>query len=302
MHWLTVGPADQPGVNLVLTPPAADPGVTDDERGTITEMMAKGTYAILTLATADLDATFEKLQASDVDIVQEPIDQPYGIRDCAVRDPSGNLDPDQRGEVMTTCTHHQAGHPRGRRHRRGRGLLQGARRRTSYVEVGLRARRPVGFRGFPLSLVCSQPANVDAVVDAALDAGATVLKPAEKSFWGYGGVVQAPDGTSGRWPRRRRRTPAPRPGSSRTSCSCSASRTSRRASSSTSSQGSTVGEELRRQVRRARAAARSSSRSTRARPAPRTPACDRRGPGRTGSSSGDGRDLHRPGRLRLGER
>lgn len=91
MHWLTVGPADQPGTSLVLTPPAADPGVTEDERRTITEMMAKGTYAILTLATPDLDATFERLQAADVDIVQEPIAQPYGIRDCAVRDPFGNL-------------------------------------------------------------------------------------------------------------------------------------------------------------------------------------------------------------------
>ena len=91
MHWLTVGHPDQPSTNLVLTPPAADPGVTDDERRVITEMMAKGTYAILTLATKDLDATFEKLQAADVDIVQEPIDQPYGIRDFAIRDPFGNL-------------------------------------------------------------------------------------------------------------------------------------------------------------------------------------------------------------------
>jgi uncharacterized glyoxalase superfamily protein PhnB len=91
MHWLTVGHPDQPGTSLVLTPPAADPGVTDEERRVVTEMMAKGTYAILTLATPDLDATFETLQAADVDIVQEPIDQPYGIRDCAVRDPFGNL-------------------------------------------------------------------------------------------------------------------------------------------------------------------------------------------------------------------
>jgi uncharacterized glyoxalase superfamily protein PhnB len=91
MHWLTVGHPDQPGTSLVLTPPAADPGVTEDERRVIAEMMAKGTFAILTLATPDLDATFEKLQGSGVDIVQEPIDQPYGIRDCAVRDPFGNL-------------------------------------------------------------------------------------------------------------------------------------------------------------------------------------------------------------------
>ncbi|WP_305091418.1 VOC family protein [Prescottella sp. R16] len=91
MYWITVGHPDQPGVSLVLTPPAADPGVTDEERRTITEMMAKGTYAILTLATPDLDATFDKLVAGDAEIVQEPTDQPYGIRDCAVRDPAGNL-------------------------------------------------------------------------------------------------------------------------------------------------------------------------------------------------------------------
>jgi uncharacterized glyoxalase superfamily protein PhnB len=91
LHWLTVGPPGQPGVNIVLYPPGADPGVTDEERRTITEMMAKGTYAMLTLASKDLDAAFERLQAGDVEIVQEPTDQPYGIRDCAVRDPSGNL-------------------------------------------------------------------------------------------------------------------------------------------------------------------------------------------------------------------
>jgi len=91
MHWITVGHPDQPGTSLVLHPPAADPGVTDDERRTITEMMAKGTYAILTLATPDLDVTFAKLETCGADIVQEPIEQPYGVRDCAVRDPAGNL-------------------------------------------------------------------------------------------------------------------------------------------------------------------------------------------------------------------
>ena len=91
MRWITVGPADQPDTNIVLAPPAVDPGVTDDERRTILEMMAKGTYGILLLATKDLDATFEKLQASDAEIVQEPIEQPYGVRDCAVRDPAGNM-------------------------------------------------------------------------------------------------------------------------------------------------------------------------------------------------------------------
>jgi catechol 2,3-dioxygenase-like lactoylglutathione lyase family enzyme len=91
MRWITVGPADQPGTSIVLDPPAANPGITDDERRLITEMMAKGTYAMLLLATKDLDGTFEKLQASDAEIVQEPTEQPYGVRDCAVRDPAGNL-------------------------------------------------------------------------------------------------------------------------------------------------------------------------------------------------------------------
>jgi catechol 2,3-dioxygenase-like lactoylglutathione lyase family enzyme len=91
MHWITVGPADQPGTSIVLHPPAANPGITDDERRTIGEMMAKGTYAGINLATADLDGTFERLQASGAEVVQEPIDQPYGVRDCAFRDPAGNL-------------------------------------------------------------------------------------------------------------------------------------------------------------------------------------------------------------------
>jgi uncharacterized glyoxalase superfamily protein PhnB len=91
MHWITVGPANQPSTSIVLTPPAADPGITDDERRTITEMMAKGTYAGINLATADLDGTFEQLQASDAEVVQEPTDQPWGVRDCALRDPAGNM-------------------------------------------------------------------------------------------------------------------------------------------------------------------------------------------------------------------
>ena len=92
LRWITVGPADQPGTtSIVLYPPGADPGVTDEERNTIAEMMAKGTFAMVTLATADLDATFTQLQASGADVVQEPIEQPWGIRDCAIRDPAGNL-------------------------------------------------------------------------------------------------------------------------------------------------------------------------------------------------------------------
>ncbi|WP_330457275.1 VOC family protein [Streptomyces sp. NBC_00820] len=91
MRWITVGPAGRAGTSIVLHPPAADPGVTEEERRTITEMMAKGTYAIITLATDDLDGTFDRLQAGGAEVVQEPTEQPYGIRDCAFRDPAGNL-------------------------------------------------------------------------------------------------------------------------------------------------------------------------------------------------------------------
>ncbi len=91
MRWITVDPADQPGTSIVLYPPFATPGITDDERRTIAEMMAKGSYAIIVLATDDLDGTFARLEASGAEVVQEPIEQPYGIRDCAFRDPAGNL-------------------------------------------------------------------------------------------------------------------------------------------------------------------------------------------------------------------
>ncbi|WP_344569085.1 VOC family protein [Streptomyces axinellae] len=90
MRWITVGPAGQPDTSILLAPPVADPGVTDDERRTITEMMAKGTYGWILLATKDLDGTFEKVQAGDVEVIQEPTEQPYGVRDCAFRDPAGN--------------------------------------------------------------------------------------------------------------------------------------------------------------------------------------------------------------------
>ena len=91
MHWITVGPAGQPGTSIVLYPPAATPGLTDDEHRLIAEMMAKGTYASINLATKDLDGTFDRLQAGGAEVVQEPMEQPYGVRDCAVRDPAGNL-------------------------------------------------------------------------------------------------------------------------------------------------------------------------------------------------------------------
>ncbi len=91
MRWLTVGPPDQPETGIVLHPPAVDPGISDDERRTILELIAKGSYGALTLATDDLDGLFDRLQAGGADVVQEPTEQPYGVRDCAFRDPTGNL-------------------------------------------------------------------------------------------------------------------------------------------------------------------------------------------------------------------
>ncbi|MGV9451742.1 VOC family protein [Streptomyces sp. NPDC003635] len=91
MRWITVGPVGQPDTSIVLTPPAADPAVSEEERRTITEMMDKGTYGLVLLAAADVDATFDRLQATDAEVVQEPVDQPWGSRDCAFRDPSGNM-------------------------------------------------------------------------------------------------------------------------------------------------------------------------------------------------------------------
>ncbi|MFD9881789.1 VOC family protein [Streptomyces alboflavus] len=91
MRWITVGPAGQPDTSILLAPPAVDPGITEDERRVIAEMMAKGTYGWILLATHDLDGTFAKVQAADAEVVQEPTEQPYGVRDCAFRDPAGNL-------------------------------------------------------------------------------------------------------------------------------------------------------------------------------------------------------------------
>jgi catechol 2,3-dioxygenase-like lactoylglutathione lyase family enzyme len=91
MRWLTVGPPGQPGTSIVLHPPAADPGISDEERRTILELIAKGSYGALTLGTDDIDGLFERLEAAGAEVLQEPTDQPYGVRDCAFRDPSGNL-------------------------------------------------------------------------------------------------------------------------------------------------------------------------------------------------------------------
>ena len=90
MRWITVGPAGQPDTNIVLHPPAATPGLTDEERRMLLELMAKGTYFGVNLATTDVDETFDTLQARGAEVIQEPMDQPYGVRDCAFRDPAGN--------------------------------------------------------------------------------------------------------------------------------------------------------------------------------------------------------------------
>ena len=91
MRWITVGPADQPDTAIVLHPPAATPGLTDDEKRTLLELMAKGSYFGVNLATTDLDGTFAQLVAGGAEVVQEPTEQPYGVRDCAFRDPAGNM-------------------------------------------------------------------------------------------------------------------------------------------------------------------------------------------------------------------
>lgn len=90
-RWITVGPKGKPDTSIVLYPPNATPGLTDEEKRTIAEMMAKGTYAMLLLGAGNLDAVFERLQQCDAEIVQEPTDQPYGVRDFGVRDPAGNM-------------------------------------------------------------------------------------------------------------------------------------------------------------------------------------------------------------------
>jgi catechol 2,3-dioxygenase-like lactoylglutathione lyase family enzyme len=91
MRWITVGPPDQPDTAIVLHPPTVAPGLTDAEQSTILELIAKGSYFGVNLATPDIDGTFAKLEASGAEVVQEPIDQPYGVRDCAFRDPAGNM-------------------------------------------------------------------------------------------------------------------------------------------------------------------------------------------------------------------
>ncbi|MFF0295179.1 VOC family protein [Kitasatospora sp. NPDC004615] len=91
MRWVTLGSASQPDVEVVLEPPVADPGATDADRQAAAELLAKGLLRAVNFRTADCDATFEKIRATGADVLQEPMDQPYGVRDCAFRDPAGNM-------------------------------------------------------------------------------------------------------------------------------------------------------------------------------------------------------------------
>ncbi|MFG2296530.1 VOC family protein [Streptomyces sp. NPDC048603] len=91
MRWVTVGSPAQPGVEIVLEPPLADPNASPADRQTMAELLAKGLLRGVIFTTDDVDATFERIRAAGGEVLQEPIDQPYGVRDCAFRDPSGNM-------------------------------------------------------------------------------------------------------------------------------------------------------------------------------------------------------------------
>lgn len=91
MRWVTVGSPSQPDVNIVLEPPLADPSASPADRQIVAELLAKGLLRGVIFATDDCDATFRRVGAAGGEVVQEPVDQPYGVRDCAFRDPAGNL-------------------------------------------------------------------------------------------------------------------------------------------------------------------------------------------------------------------
>jgi predicted enzyme related to lactoylglutathione lyase len=91
MRWVTVGAPSQPDVQLVLEPPLADPNASPADRQTMAELLAKGLLRGVIFSTKDCDATFERIRAAGAEVLQEPIDQPYGVRDCSFRDPSGNM-------------------------------------------------------------------------------------------------------------------------------------------------------------------------------------------------------------------
>jgi predicted enzyme related to lactoylglutathione lyase len=91
MRWVTLGAPSQPDVNIVLEPPLADPNASPTDKEAMAELLAKGLLRGVIFATDDVDATFEKIRAAGGEVLQEPVDQPYGVRDCAFRDPAGNM-------------------------------------------------------------------------------------------------------------------------------------------------------------------------------------------------------------------
>ena len=91
MRWVTVGSPEQPGVDIVLEPPLADPNASPTDKQTMAELLAKGLLRGVIFTTDNVDATYERISAAGGEVLQEPMDQPYGVRDCAFRDPSGNM-------------------------------------------------------------------------------------------------------------------------------------------------------------------------------------------------------------------
>ncbi|MGI8868116.1 MAG: VOC family protein [Mycobacteriales bacterium] len=90
MRWLSLASPDRPDQEIVIESPADNRNINDDDVQSVFRLLAKGMFTAMIFTVDDVDATFEKVQASGAEVIQEPIDQPYGVRDCAFRDPAGN--------------------------------------------------------------------------------------------------------------------------------------------------------------------------------------------------------------------
>jgi catechol 2,3-dioxygenase-like lactoylglutathione lyase family enzyme len=90
MRWITVSPPGQPGLQIGIFTPNENPDASDADREAASALLAKGLLSGLIFTTDDCDATFEEIRASGAEVLQEPTDMPYGVRDCAFRDPAGN--------------------------------------------------------------------------------------------------------------------------------------------------------------------------------------------------------------------
>ncbi|MFD9001203.1 VOC family protein [Streptomyces sp. NPDC059582] len=91
MRWVTIGSPLQPDVEIVLEPPGANPDASPADKETMARLLAKGMLRGVIFTTVDCEALCERVQEAGVEVLQEPMDQPYGVRDCAFRDPAGNL-------------------------------------------------------------------------------------------------------------------------------------------------------------------------------------------------------------------